>query len=57
MLLLGSSHEFFRKLFDDGHYAEATFAALKYLDQTVQRASKLSKSGAIVIWACRWNAT
>jgi uncharacterized protein (TIGR02391 family) len=34
-----------RKLFDDGHYAEATFAALKYLDQTVQRASKLSKSG------------
>jgi uncharacterized protein (TIGR02391 family) len=34
-----------RKLFDDGHYAEATFAAYKYLDQTVQRASKLSKSG------------
>ena len=34
-----------RKLFDDGHYAEATFSALKYLDQAVQRASKLSKSG------------
>jgi uncharacterized protein (TIGR02391 family) len=34
-----------RKLFDDGHYAEATFAALKYLDQTVQRLSALSKSG------------
>jgi uncharacterized protein (TIGR02391 family) len=34
-----------RKLFDDGHYAEATFAAYKYLDQAVQRVSKLSKSG------------
>ena len=34
-----------RKLFDDGHYPEATFAAYKHLDQTVQRVSKLSKSG------------
>jgi len=34
-----------RKLFDDGHYPEATFAAYKHLDQTVQRISKLSKSG------------
>jgi uncharacterized protein (TIGR02391 family) len=34
-----------RKLFDDSHYAEATFGAYKYLDQAVQRLSKLSKSG------------
>src|SRR5262245_44537655 len=26
-----------RKLFDDGHYAQATFEALKFLDEEVQR--------------------
>jgi uncharacterized protein (TIGR02391 family) len=34
-----------RELFDDGHYAEATFAAYKYLDQEVQRLSALPKTG------------
>jgi uncharacterized protein (TIGR02391 family) len=34
-----------RKLFDDGHYAEATFHAFKYLDKQVQRHSLLSESG------------
>lgn len=34
-----------RKLFDDGHYSEATFAAFKYVDKLVQRFSKLPKSG------------
>jgi uncharacterized protein (TIGR02391 family) len=28
-----------RRLFDDGHYAQATFEALKYLDEEVQRLS------------------
>lgn len=28
-----------RKLFDNGHYAQATFEALKYLDEEVQRIS------------------
>lgn len=34
-----------RKLFDDGHYAEATFAAFKHVDNLVQKFSGLSKSG------------
>lgn len=35
-----------RKLFDDGHYAEATFNAFKFLDKLVQKHSGLStKSG------------
>lgn len=34
-----------RRLFDDGHYAEATFAAWKFLDKVVQRHSQLSESG------------
>jgi uncharacterized protein (TIGR02391 family) len=34
-----------RRLFDDGHYAEATFEAFKYVDKFVQRHSKLSETG------------
>jgi uncharacterized protein (TIGR02391 family) len=34
-----------RKLFDDGHYAEATFHAFKYLDKYVQKHSRLTESG------------
>jgi uncharacterized protein (TIGR02391 family) len=34
-----------RSLFDDGHYAEATFAAWKYLDKVVQKHSKLTDTG------------
>lgn len=34
-----------RKFFDDGHYAEATFEAFKYLDKVVQKFSKVNKSG------------
>ncbi|HWX67830.1 MAG TPA: TIGR02391 family protein [Rhodanobacter sp.] len=34
-----------RKLFDDGHYSEATFEAFKYLDKTVQRLAKSNESG------------
>ncbi len=34
-----------KKLFDDGHYAEATFHAFKYLDKQVQKHSGISESG------------
>ncbi|SRR5579884_3921160 len=34
-----------KKLFDDGHYAEATFHAFKYLDKYVQKHSGLAESG------------
>lgn len=34
-----------RNLFDDGHYAEATFEAFKFVDKLVQRHSKLKESG------------
>lgn len=34
-----------RKLFDDGHFAEATFEAFKFLDKEVQRHSGLQESG------------
>ena len=34
-----------RNLFDNGHYAEATFEAFKYLDKLVQKFSKSNKSG------------
>ena len=34
-----------KKLFDDGHFAEATFHAFKYLDKQVQKHSGLSGSG------------
>lgn len=34
-----------RNLFDDGHYAQATYEAYKFLDKEVQRHSGLNKSG------------
>jgi uncharacterized protein (TIGR02391 family) len=34
-----------RKLFDDGHYSQATFEAFKFLDKEVQKISRLSASG------------
>jgi len=34
-----------RKLFDDGHYSQATFEAFKFIDKKVQSLSKLKKSG------------
>ena len=34
-----------RDLFDDGHYAQATFEAFKFIDKEVQRHSKLTESG------------
>ncbi len=34
-----------RDLFDNGHYAQATFEAYKFLDKEVQRHSGLTKSG------------
>lgn len=34
-----------RKLFDDGHYAEATFEAFKFVDKVVQKHSKVKESG------------
>ncbi|WP_425493164.1 TIGR02391 family protein [Dyella lutea] len=34
-----------RRLFDNGHYAQATFEALKYLDEEVQRISGDSDFG------------
>lgn len=34
-----------RRLFDDGHHAEATFEAFKYVDKVVQKHSKVSESG------------
>ena len=34
-----------KKLFDDGHYSQATFEAFKYIDKEVQKISKISESG------------
>jgi uncharacterized protein (TIGR02391 family) len=34
-----------RKLFDDGHYAEATYAAFKFLDKLVQRLANSGLTG------------
>ena len=34
-----------RHLFDDGHYAEATFEAFKFVDKVVQKHSKIGESG------------
>lgn len=33
------------KLFDDGHYSQATFEAFKYLDIQVKKLSKINDSG------------
>jgi uncharacterized protein (TIGR02391 family) len=34
-----------RKLFDNGHYAEATFEAFKYVDKVVQKLSSTNDTG------------
>jgi len=34
-----------KRLFDDGHYSQATFEAFKYIDKEVHRLSHLSESG------------
>ncbi|MFA5903292.1 MAG: TIGR02391 family protein [Desulfobacula sp.] len=34
-----------RKLFDDGHYSQATFEAFKFIDKDVQRISGASETG------------
>lgn len=34
-----------RKLFDNGHYSQSTFEALKYLDNVVKKLAGLDKSG------------
>jgi uncharacterized protein (TIGR02391 family) len=34
-----------KKLFDDGHYAESTFHAFKYVDKQVQKHSGIPESG------------
>ena len=34
-----------KRLFDDGHYAEATYHAFKYLDKKVSTLSTVGKSG------------
>lgn len=34
-----------KSLFDDGHYAQATFEAYKFIDKKIQKLSKLSISG------------
>jgi len=34
-----------KKLFDNGHFAQATFEAFKFIDKEVQRHSKLSETG------------
>lgn len=34
-----------RRLFDDGHYSEATFEALKFVDKRVQKHSRLGETG------------
>ncbi|MCH7955135.1 MAG: TIGR02391 family protein, partial [Candidatus Marinimicrobia bacterium] len=34
-----------RRLFDDGHFSQATFEAVKYIDKKVKKLSKIRKSG------------
>lgn len=34
-----------RRLFDDGHYAQATFEAFKFIDKIVQKLAKTHESG------------
>ena len=34
-----------RRLFDDGHYSQATFEAFKYVDNTVKKLAGIDKSG------------
>lgn len=37
--------EIVRKLFDDGHYSQATFEAFKFIDKEIKRLSGSKKSG------------
>jgi len=46
-----------RKLFDDGHYPEATSLAFKYLDKKVQKHSGLTESGHKLMMAAFDGAT
>lgn len=34
-----------KELFDDGHYAEATFNAFKFIDKEIQRLARINESG------------
>lgn len=34
-----------KKLFDDGHYSQATFEAYKYIDKEIQSLSSINESG------------
>lgn len=43
--------EHIKKLFDNGHYSQATFEAFKYLDKEVARISKISQSGSKLMMA------
>lgn len=43
--IYGRLRSLVKKLFDDGHYANATFEAYKFLDKEVQRHSKATGSG------------
>jgi uncharacterized protein (TIGR02391 family) len=40
-----------RKLFDDGHFAQATFEAFKFIDKKVQKLSKSKKFGKKLMMA------
>ncbi len=40
-----------RALFDDGHYAQATFEAFKFVDKTIQRAASSSQTGVKLMMA------
>lgn len=46
-----------KKLFDDGYYAEATFQAFTYVDKTIQRLSKVKKSGVALMMAALDNTS
>ena len=39
------------KLFDDGHYAQATFEAFKLIDKTVSKISGINDSGVSLMMA------
>ena len=38
-----------RRLFDNGHYSQATFEAFKYVDNAVKRIAGLDKSGRVLM--------
>src|ERR1700678_53315 len=45
------------KLFDDGHYAQATFEAFKFVDKEVARLSKSQESGFKLMMAALSDTT